>query len=136
MIPQAILIKYGIVAAFLVAIFTGGCQVQKRMDAAKIIRLETNYDRCVSIVDVFQDNVDELSKSLDEQNTAIEDLGKESERKKADLEAWYRDALRRYDATNNEIIREARDEAAELRERLSKLSVCDACNQAWVELTR
>ena len=137
MIPiQPWMIKAGAGTVFLSLIFYSGCVVQRKHDAAKIQRLNANYDRCVGIVDTFQDNVDTLEKSIDDQNKAIDDLGEESSRKAAEMKVWYAAAIKNYDKANNKIIKDARDEAARLRERLSKLSVAEACHQAWVELTK
>ena len=136
MISQLTALKYGIVVGVMASVFMWGCQVGKNKSAAKIQRLNANYDRCVGIVDTFQDNVDTLEKSIDDQNKAIDDLGKESSRKAAEMKVWYAAAIKSYDKANNKIIKDARDEAAKLREKLAKLSVADACHQAWVELTK
>ena len=130
MIPLALqpwLIKGGIVVAILGVAFAGGCRVQKNMDLAKIQRLESNYDRCVGIVDTFQDNVDTLEKAIENNNAAVIKLGEEHNAKVISMQASHDAAIRSLNTSNDAAINSAREEAAALRERMVRLSVAESC---------
>jgi hypothetical protein len=123
--------------AFLIvvsAIFIAGCNTQKKMDAAKIDKLKAENRRQVEIIEVFQENYDVLDTALKDQNEAIAKLGEESIRRINSLKARHEEAVTRLARTNNEILESTRDEAAELRERLVRLSVAEACHEAMIAL--
>jgi len=135
MIPiQPWMIKGGAVVLFLSAIFVGGCQAQKNIDAKKIDRLRADYTRAVEIIEVFQDNYDTLDKALKDQNAEIKKLGKETERKINSINAAHRAAITQLNSANTAAVRSAEKEAAELRERMVGLSAAEACHAAWEEV--
>jgi len=135
MIPiQPWMIKAGAGVLLVSGIFYSGCSVQKKMDLAKINKLKQQNSEYVMIIDAFQANCDELERGINAQNKAIEDLGKESERRMQQLNAAHAAAIRRFTQANEQIISDAREEADALRERLAGLSVAEACHQSWVEL--
>ena len=128
------MIKGGAVFLFLFVIFYAGCHTQRLQDKDKINKLKQQNKEYVTIIDAFQDNCDELERGIAAQNKAIEDLGKESERRMQQLNAAHAAAIRRFTQANEQIISDAREEADALRERLAGLSVAEACHQSWVEL--
>jgi len=135
MIPiQPWMIKAGAGILLVSGIFYSGCSVQKKMDLAKINKLKQRNSEYVMIIDAFQANCDELERGIDAQNKAIEDLGKESERRIQQLKAAHTAAIRRFTQTNEQIISDAESEAAALRKRLAGLPLAEACHQAWAEL--
>jgi len=137
MIPiQPWMIKAGAGVFLVSAIFYSGCHVQRLRDSAKIGKLKQQNKEYVQIIDAFQDNCDELERGINAQNKAIEDLGKESERRMQQLKAAHTAAIRRFTQTNEQIISDAESEAAALRERLAGLPLAEACHQAWMELAR
>ena len=129
-------IKGGAVILFLSLIFYAGCYTQKQHDMSKIQRISDKYDRCVDIVDVFQGNLDTIEKGLNDQNAAIEELGRESARRIASLKEAHQETVERLRRNYERTLRQRAEEAADLRERLAGLSVKEACVEAWVELTR
>ena len=133
MIPiwvQPWMIKGGAVLALLGIVFAGGCRVQKNMDLAKIQRLESNYDRCVGIVDTFQTNVDTLEQAIEDNNARVIKLGEEHNAKVISMQSSHDAAIRRLNTSNNASVSRARDEAAALRERMVRLSVAESCIEA------
>lgn len=137
MIPlQPWMIKGGAGVLFLSAVFYAGCHTQKKLDQARLLKLESNYDRCVGIVDTFQDNVDVLEKGIKDQNAAIEKLGTESAKKMADLQASHQKAVETLRRQYDQSIAGQKEEAEKLRERLVGLSDAEACREAMKELGR
>ena len=138
MILQAFLAKYalkgGVVLAFLSIIFSGGCYMQRQLDAKKINRLKQEVKNHVEIIEVFQENYDTVTQAVKDQNAAITKLGEKSIRKMESLESSHYAAITRLNAANNDTIRAARDEAAELRERMAGLSTAEACHTAMMEI--
>ena len=127
---QPWMIKGGAVLALLGIVFAGGCRVQKNMDLAKIQRLESNYDRCVGIVDTFQTNVDTLEQAIEDNNAKVIELGKEYNRKVIALKASHTRYTRQLNAANRESLDRAANEGAALRERMVRLSVAESCIEA------
>ena len=140
MILQALLAKYAlkgtVVTLFFSCIFYAGCHTQKQYDAKKINRLKQEVKNHVEIIEVFQENYDTVTQAVKDQNAAITELGEETVRRAASLQAAHDAAINRLNTANNATIRRARDEAAELRERMAGLSAAEACHQAWIEVTR
>jgi len=106
------------------------------MDAAKIQKIKANYERCVEIVDIFQDNYDTLEKGLNNQNKAIEELGRESERRISSLRKAHQEAVTDLERNHNRTLKQRAKEAAELRKRLAGLPLGEACHQAWLEVAK
>jgi len=127
---QPWMIKGGAVLALLGIVFAGGCRVQKNMDLAKIQRLESNYDRCVGIVDTFQTNVDTLEQAIEDNNAKVIKLGEEHNAKVISMQSSHDAAIRRLNTSNDASVSRARDEAAALRERMVRLSVAESCTEA------
>ena len=127
---QPWMIKGGAVLALLGIVFAGGCRVQKNIDLAKIQRLESNYDRCVGIVDTYQLNVDTLEDVVEAQNEANIKLGEQHNAKVVSMQSSHDAAIRRLNTSNNATVERARDEAAALRERMVRLSVAESCIEA------
>jgi len=123
-------IKGGAVFLFLFIIFYSGCYTQKQHDMSKIQKIKDKYDRCVDIVDVFQDNYDTLEKGLNDQNKAIEELGRESERRISSLREAHQEAVADLEQEHNRTLTRREAEAADLRERLAGLPLGEACHEA------
>jgi uncharacterized protein YabE (DUF348 family) len=140
MILQALLAKYalkgGVVLAFLSIIFYAGCYTQKQIDASKILKLKDKITHYSDVIDVLEENNYELRDAIEDQNAAITELGEETVRRTASLQAAHDAAIDRLNAANSATIRAARDEAAELRERMAGLSAAEACHEAWLEVVR
>ena len=137
MIPiQPWMIKGGAVVLFLSAIFVGGCQAQKNIDAKKINRLKADYTRAVEIIDVFQDNYDTLDKALKDQNEQIAEVGREHIRKVAAIEKANKENLTQLNKRNTAVLRNKEREAADLRARMVGLSAAEACHEAWLEVAQ
>jgi uncharacterized protein YhaN len=132
-VPSWVL-KGGAVFLFLFAIFYSGCYTQKQRDMSKIQKINDKYDRCVEIVDIFQDNYDTIEKGLNDQNKAIEELGRESERRISSLRKAHQEAVTDLERNYNRTLSRREKEAAELRKRLAGLSVGEACTEAWISL--
>ena len=130
------MIKGGVVVAILGVAFAGGCRVQKNMDLAKIQRLESNYDRCVDIVDTFQLNVDTLEKAIQDNNAAVIKLGEDHNARVISMQASHDASIRRLNAANADAIRTAEEEAAEIRENMVILSVAESCVYAMQEIAQ
>ena len=127
---QPWMIKGGAVLALLGIVFAGGCRVQKSIDIAKIQRINTKYDRCVGIVDTFQLNVDTLEQAIKDNNAKVIKLGEEYNAKVISMQSSHDAAIRRLNTSNDATIKQARDEAAALRERMVRLSVAESCTEA------
>ena len=127
---QPWMIKGGAVALLLSAVFISGCRVQKSIDIAKIQRINTKYDRCVGIVDTFQLNVDTLEQAIKDNNAKVIKLGEEYNAKVISMQSSHDAAIRRLNTSNDATIKQARDEAAALRERMVRLSVAESCIEA------
>ena len=127
-------IKGGAVVLFLSLVFYGGCYTQKQHDMSKIQRISDKYDRCVDIVDIFQDNYDVLEKGLQDQNKAIEELGRESAERIMALKKAHQETVERLGREHERILKQRAKETAELREKLAGLSSAEACVEAWKSL--
>jgi len=135
---QLLIAKYGLkVGAFLafIAILVGaGCQWQKSIDRDKVEKWKGRYQQSLEAIAVWEKNVAGLRQAVKDQNEANDRLAEESRIREASLQATHQEALARLTRSNNETIRNARDETAALRERLAGLSVAEACHEAWVEV--
>lgn len=133
---QPWMFKVGAYAAIVGVAFFGGCRIQRNIDAQKIQKLKANYERCVGIVDTFQDNVDTLDKAIQDQNEAITKQGEEYNRKVVALKASHDRATRNLNASYEESLTEANREAADLRRRMERMSVVDSCLEAMREIAQ
>lgn len=134
-IPPYVL-KFGVIGLLFAAVFYGGCHTQARMDEARMQRLEAKYERCVGIVDVFQENYDTIAKGLKDQNAAIADLGEEAARRISSLQESHKEAVEHLRRNYERSITGQKEEAAKLREKLAGLSDAEACREAMMELGR
>lgn len=128
--------KLGGIFLLLFLIFFSGCYVQKQHDAKKISLLKQEVKRHVEIIEVFQANYDTLDAALKDQNEQIDELGKEHNRKVNSLQAEHDAAIRRFNTASLNAVKEARDEAAALRERMAGLSAAEACHHAWLSVAQ
>jgi uncharacterized protein YoxC len=125
-----------VVLTFLSLIFYAGCHTQRQRDAGKIQKLIDKNNQYIEIIEVFQENLDLVEQAVKDQNAAITELGEETVRRAANLQAAHDAAIDRLNAANNATIKQARDEAAALRERMAGLSAAEACHEAWIEVAR
>lgn len=133
---QPWIFKVGAYAAIVGIAFFGGCRIQRNIDAQKIQKLKANYERCVGIVDTFQDNVDVLEKAIHDNNERITKQGEEYNKKVIALQASHEMATRRLIADNRDDLERSKEEARRLRERMVKLSVGEACVEAMKAIAK
>ena len=137
MIPiQPWMIKGGAVVLFLSAVFTGGCQAQKKIDLAKIQRLESKIARCTEINVTLTENVTTLKQGIKDRNEQIADLGRQYDKKVAAIEKANKENLTQLNKRNTAVLRNKEREAADLRARMVGLSAAEACHEAWLEVAQ
>ena len=128
--------KLGGAALFLSLIFYAGCHTQKQRDTAKIQKLKATNKEYVEIIEVFQENYDALDQAIKNQNSAVEELGRKTVEAIETLEKRHLESLRRLNESHRSTLDQARSEAEELKQRLSLLTVAEACHQAWLEVVK
>ena len=130
------MIKYGAVVCLLSMVFFGGCRVQKKIDTAKIQRIQVKYDRAVGIIDTFQDNVDTLDMAIKGQNEKIDKLGEDHDARVTALRAANDAAITRLNTANDATEARYLRETTELRAQMVGLSVGEACRAAMEAIAR
>ena len=137
MIPlQPWMLKAGAGVLFLSLIFYSGCYVQKKVDSTKILKLKTEINRDVEIIEAYQENYDALDQAIKDQNNAIEALGEATKAKIEQLNKAHAHTIAKMEEDRISIIKQAKEEQLALLDRMKDLSVGEACHEAMVELVK
>ena len=139
MIPVAIqpwMLKGGAILGLLALIFYGGCRTQKSIDSAKITKAKARYERAESIINTQSANIGILRGSLERQNEAWIRMSNESKEREASIKASHEKALEQLRSRSDRAVRDAQQEASELRKRIAKLSVAESCIETLKEISK
>ena len=136
-------VKLGIIGVVIAVIFFGGFHVRGKLDAAKMDKLRTRYEKLENNYSnaLLQnercfDNMSQLKAAIDSQNKEIINLASEAKKQFERQKRMYESALASERSSSAAAIGAINEEKQDLLRRMSVMSASEACHEGFLEIIK